>query len=103
MSGWQKAMIFVWGSIVGGMAFAFLAVVAAAQWRPELLTALRLGKPPQAPAEIVLPDAPSPGTSMDGKPGDEAPKDIILPPRRSQDPHRRAAMQRPFASPPRRW
>ena len=80
MSGWQKAMIFVWGSIVGGMAIAFLAIVAAAQWRPELLTALRLGKPPQAPAEIVLPDAPSPGTSTDGKPGDEAPKDIVLPP-----------------------
>jgi serine protease DegS len=80
MNGWQKAVIFVWGSIVGGMAFAFLAIVAAAQWRPELLTALRLGTSPQAPAEIVLPDAPSPGSSVAGKPGDEVPGDIVLPP-----------------------
>jgi len=80
MSGWQKAVIFIWGSIVGGLAFAFLGLIAAAQWRPELLGALGFGKAAQAPAEIVLPGAPSPAPSTDGKSVEEAPKDIILPP-----------------------
>jgi serine peptidase DegS len=80
MSGWQKAVIFIWGSIIGGMAFAFLALVAAAQWRPELLGALGLGKSAQAPTEIVLPGAPTTAPGAEGKPSEEAPKDIVLPP-----------------------
>ncbi|MFZ9478123.1 MAG: S1C family serine protease [Steroidobacteraceae bacterium] len=80
MSGWQKAVIFIWGSIIGGMAFAFLGLIAAAQWRPELLSSLGLGKAPQAATEIVLPGAPSSAPSADGKTVEDTPKDIILPP-----------------------
>ena len=80
MSGWQKAVIFIWGSIIGGMAFAFLGLIAAAQWRPELLSSLGLGKAPQAPTEIVLPGVPLPAPSADGKTVEDTPKDIILPP-----------------------
>jgi serine protease DegS len=62
------------------MAFAFLGLIAAAQWRPELLSSLGLGKAPQAATEIVLPGAPSSAPSADGKTVEDTPKDIILPP-----------------------
>jgi len=40
MSGWQKAAIFVSGSVIGGLALAFMGVLGAYLWRPELVTAL---------------------------------------------------------------
>lgn len=80
MSGWQKAVIFIWGSVIGGLAFAFLGLIAAARWQPELLGALGFGKATQTPTEIVLPGAPLPTAGADGKSVEETPKDIILPP-----------------------
>ncbi|MFZ9305498.1 MAG: hypothetical protein ACO266_09695, partial [Steroidobacteraceae bacterium] len=40
MSGWKKAVIFLSGSLVGGLALAFLAVASLYLWRPEILAAL---------------------------------------------------------------
>ncbi|MFZ9994108.1 MAG: hypothetical protein ACO3OV_05330, partial [Steroidobacteraceae bacterium] len=37
MSGWIKASVFLAGSVVGGLAVAFLVVM----WRPDLLLAMR--------------------------------------------------------------
>ncbi|MFZ9709248.1 MAG: S1C family serine protease [Steroidobacteraceae bacterium] len=57
MGPWQKASIFVAGSLVGGLALAFLIVLA----RPELLT-----RPAAAPAtveSIPVTEAPAPSTA----------------------------------------
>jgi hypothetical protein len=57
MSGWQKAGIFLAGSLVGGLALAFIAVVGIYLARPELLRQLQ---PVPTPSETVeLPAAPS--------------------------------------------
>lgn len=49
MSGWLKAIIFLSGSVVGGLAVSFLVVV----WRPELLLAVR--SPDSAAAPLTEP------------------------------------------------
>ena len=57
MSRWQKAGIFLAGSLVGGLALAFIAVVGIYLARPELLRQLQ---PVPTPSETVeLPAAPS--------------------------------------------
>jgi Do/DeqQ family serine protease len=55
MSGWQKAVIFLLGSLVGGFALAFLAVVGLYLWRPELLSQLR--EPATESRAVELPGA----------------------------------------------
>ena len=55
MSGWQKAVIFLFGSVIGGLALAFLGLVGIYFWRPELLAQLR-SPTPQAQT-IELPGA----------------------------------------------
>lgn len=61
MSRWQKAAIFLSGSVIGGLALAFIAVVGAYIWRPELvasLTGFDSGTSSEAPASPVL-DSPA--------------------------------------------
>jgi len=41
MNGWQKVLVFLAGSLVGGLALAFLAVVGLYIWRPELIAQLQ--------------------------------------------------------------
>ena len=62
MSGWQKAGIFLAGSVVGGLALAFIAVLGVYLTRPELL--LRLQPAPTSEPEVVelpaaAPDRPA--------------------------------------------
>lgn len=57
MNGWQKAGIFVAGSVIGGLALAFLGVLGIYFARPDLLRQLR---PPAPTTEVVeLPAATS--------------------------------------------
>lgn len=61
MSRWQKAAIFLSGSVIGGLALAFIAVVGAYIWRPELvasLTGFDSGTSSEAPASPEL-DSPA--------------------------------------------
>ena len=61
MSGWQKAAIFVSGSVIGGLALAFLGLLGAYLWRPELLAALsrdRSSPPPEFPANLGVDPGP---------------------------------------------
>lgn len=53
MSGWQKAAIFVTGSIVGGLALAFLGVIGVYFWRPDLFADFSRGG--AAPTEVLTP------------------------------------------------
>ncbi|MBM4217489.1 MAG: trypsin-like serine protease [Gammaproteobacteria bacterium] len=65
MSRWQKAAIFLSGSVIGGLALAFIAVVGAYLWRPELvasLTGFDSGTSSEAPASPEL-DSPA-GTEV---------------------------------------
>jgi len=55
MSGWLKASIFLAGSVVGGLAAAFLLVL----WRPELLSALRGVEP----SSLVSPESSDPSAA----------------------------------------
>jgi len=57
MSGWKKAVIFLTGSLVGGLALAFLAVAGLYVWRPEILAGLTRTGTPQT---VELPDASEP-------------------------------------------
>jgi len=57
MSGWQKAGIFLAGSLVGGLALAFLGVLGIYLARPELLRELQPA--PAASETVELPAAPS--------------------------------------------
>lgn len=56
MSGWQKAAIFVSGSIVGGLALAFLGVIGAYLWRPELFAVFGKGPPGVEATLSALPE-----------------------------------------------
>ena len=70
MSGWHKAVIFLLGSLVGGLALAFLAVAGIYLWRPQLLDQLRAPANPSYAVElpgaadaaaepvVALPEAP---------------------------------------------
>ena len=58
MSGWQKAIIFLFGSLVGGLALAFLAIAGIYLWRPELLAQLRA--PATESYAVELPSAADP-------------------------------------------
>ncbi len=58
MSGWQKAVIFLLGSVVGGLALAFLGVVGIYLWRPEILAQLRA--PASESQSVELPGAVEP-------------------------------------------
>lgn len=48
MNVWQKALIFVSGAVIGGMALAFLLVL----WRPDLLVGGKIGSPAASPAAL---------------------------------------------------
>lgn len=61
MSGWQKAVIFLFGSVVGGLALAFLAVVGIYLWRPEILAQLRA--PASESQSVELPGAIEPAVN----------------------------------------
>lgn len=71
MGPWQKASIFVAGSLVGGLALAFLAVLA----RPDLLPRPATASPSPAesaslivPSEGAAPESPRPETTSSGDP-----------------------------------
>ncbi|MFM8586608.1 MAG: S1C family serine protease [Gammaproteobacteria bacterium] len=79
MSGWQKAAIFVSGSVIGGLALAFLGVIGLYVWRPELVAQWATGHPESsvasppraetAPADVndgaPQPALPAPPVSRD--------------------------------------
>ena len=74
MSGWQKAAIFVSGSVIGGLALAFMGVLGAYLWRPELVTALISSPSAARPVQpsIIEPD-PTGGTEVVVEPSVLAP------------------------------
>jgi hypothetical protein len=64
MSGWQKAAIFVSGSVIGGLALAFLGLLGAYLWRPELVATLTAER--SAPSsELPASSDPNPTISTD--------------------------------------
>ena len=63
MNGWQKAAIFLAGSVVGGLALAFLAVLAIYFARPDLLRMLQ--RAPAAAQSFELPAATADPTGDD--------------------------------------
>lgn len=64
MSGWQKAAIFVSGSVIGGLALAFLGLLGAYLWRPELVAAFTGGISAPSP-ELPASSDPDPTISTD--------------------------------------
>ena len=72
MNPWQKAVIFLAGSLVGGLAIAFLAVA----WRPELLADRLATRQAAAAAAAAGATAPEDGTAAGpgaaSTPGDPA-------------------------------
>jgi Do/DeqQ family serine protease len=81
MGGWQKAVIFLFGSLVGGLALAFLAVAGIYLWRPEILAQLRepatesrsVELPGIADEPLVDTQPPAPGDANDAPGADATP------------------------------
>ncbi|MBM4191505.1 MAG: PDZ domain-containing protein [Gammaproteobacteria bacterium] len=61
MSGWQKAAIFVSGSVIGSLALAFLGVIGLYVLRPELVAQWTTGGPD---ALAVRPDIADPAKTL---------------------------------------
>jgi serine protease DegS len=78
MNPWQKAVIFLAGSLVGGLAIAFLAVA----WRPELLADRLAAR--QAATAAAAPGAAVPaGSGASSSTADPAPADPASPVRQA--------------------
>ena len=65
MNGWQKAGVFLAGSLVGGLALAFLAVLGIYFARPDLLRSLQTAPPPAETIELPAATASDPARAAD--------------------------------------
>ncbi|MFM7433811.1 MAG: trypsin-like peptidase domain-containing protein [Gammaproteobacteria bacterium] len=66
MNGWKKAVIFLSGSLVGGLALAFLAVAGLYLWRPEILAELTASAPSPTSDSPAADEPASPVPTVDG-------------------------------------
>jgi len=76
MSRWKKAVIFLSGSLVGGLALAFLAVAGVYLWRPEILAELTASAPSPTSESPAADEPEGPVPTVDG----EASPAIVAPP-----------------------
>ncbi|MFM8844934.1 MAG: hypothetical protein ACKOGN_03435, partial [Gammaproteobacteria bacterium] len=65
MNGWKKAVIFLSGSLVGGLALAFLAVAGLYLWRPEILAELTASAPSPTSDSPAADEPASPVPTVD--------------------------------------